>query len=68
MTEREQELEAFKAACEAKLKQQKAIMFSNVVKLIVFTIFAAILKKWWVFLFVLLFWDYTTDEDEREDE
>lgn len=61
-------MEAFKAACEAKLKQQKAIMFSNIVKLIAFIIFAAVLKKWWVSLFVVLFWDYTTDEDEKEDE
>lgn len=41
------------------VKQRIAMMFNNTLRLICFTVLAAVFYKWWIVLISILFFDYT---------
>ena len=46
------------------LKQDIAMLLSNTVRLICFTILAIVFGKWWIVLFVIIFWSVKEEEND----
>jgi len=48
-----------------KLKQRKAMMLNNTMRILIFAILAILFNKWWVVLFSGLFLIYEKDEKKE---
>lgn len=47
-----------------ELELQKSLLFANCFKLACFCVLAMAFKKWWIVLFVILFWTSTIKKED----